>query len=222
MNRYAYAGLTALMIIGLAMIQYGRMDALKTAKQLQGEAFAGTGVFVQQDTILTAYHVIKGYRDIMVKYDGRWYIASVITTDSWHDLALIHITSGKHTPYASVGTARDHESITIKGYDLGQEVLKTHRVWFSFEDNQSRLNAVRTNDEVCQGDSGSAAFDTHNQIVGLTDRGSTERADVTQPGCSRLSWLIKPEVIRDFLVSNGIVSTVNTSTITPVYIVNDT
>jgi hypothetical protein len=163
LNEYLIAALVVFLLSALLdLAQYKNTDVSyntsRTAIEAHDKVFAGTGFFVQDQVILTAYHVIKGFKVLSVLYHGKWYPASVINTDSRHDLALLRINTGSFTAYAAITRVYDKEVVTLKGYDLGQFVLKTHRVKFDASLNQDGLNGTKTTGELCEGDSGSPAF----------------------------------------------------------------
>lgn len=193
-----------------------------TQSRASGEVYSGTGFFVQDQVILTARHVIVGHKEISVFYKGNWYPADVLAESSAKDLALLKVNTGSYTPYALIGTSYDKERATAEGYDLGVLVLRFHDIYFDRSVDQTGLNAVRTQDRICEGDSGGPIVDNNKEVIGVIDEGSAETKDFVASGCSSLGWVVTTDNISQFLISSGVIGNTQNSTINIVYITNQT
>jgi len=88
------------------------------------ESGAGSGVIISSDgLILTCNHVIEGGETIhVILTDGSTYVAEVYGTDSWSDLALLHIdTTG--LPYAEMAVASEESEDAYAYMNVGEQVI---------------------------------------------------------------------------------------------------
>jgi S1-C subfamily serine protease len=219
MNKLIPLLVSIILFLGVSTAQY--KNTVKTQIKPQGTIYMGTGTYVTPTIVLTARHVIIGFKQVYIIEHGTWYNAEVIAQDKNKDLALIHVFGPAHS-YAQIGNASDKESAALKGYDLGRMDLKTHSVTFDFHQNQDNLNAIIPDDETCEGDSGGPVIDSNNKIIGIDLEGSIEPKDITRRGCSKLGFVAKSGDIQSFLESNGIYPENKQSDINAVYVENDT
>ena len=88
------------------------------------ESGAGSGVIISEDgLILTCAHVIEGGDTVhVVLTDGSTYIAEVYGTDSWSDLALLHIEA-TDLPYARLAVAPEGNEDAYSYMAVGEGVV---------------------------------------------------------------------------------------------------
>ena len=149
---------------------------------------AGSGVIVHSDGyILTAEHVIANAKRIFVLTAGEFRApATLVSTDSEHDLALLKIeTVGlSEAPIGYAGTVRlDQEVITV-GFSFGLRDVSVAR---------GRIAAVRTSGvqrvfqvdaAINPGNSGGAVFNGRGEVVGVMTSKFSHPSGIVPEGMS--------------------------------------
>jgi len=159
--------------------------------------FSGSGsgfIASSGGLILTNNHVISGATTISVVLDsGKTLSATVVSTDSTHDLALLKITASTTLPALLLGDS--------SGVQLGQEVVAMGNPLGTFADSVSQgivsgLNRsitvgdassnasedltglIQTDAAINPGNSGGPMFDLNGQVVGVIVASSSNAAGI--------------------------------------------
>ncbi|HSL06216.1 MAG TPA: SUMF1/EgtB/PvdO family nonheme iron enzyme, partial [Nitrospiraceae bacterium] len=149
---------------------------------------AGSGVIVHSDGyVLTAEHVIANAKRIFVLTAGEFRApATLVSTDSEHDLALLKIETVGLTeaPIGYAGAVRlDQEIITV-GFSFGLRDVSVTR---------GRIAAVRTSGvqrvfqvdaAINPGNSGGAIFNRRGEVVGLMTSKFSHPSGIVPEGMS--------------------------------------
>lgn len=125
--------------------------------RLSGKDISCTGVIVETNLVLTAYHC-TGER---MKYRG--YPAEVVNTDEEHDLALFATSTRRFDPIRLGEPWVEEEAYTFGHH---------HRKWKSFSIGTifTILNLLSTSVEAQSGDSGSGLFNMQDELIGILVR----------------------------------------------------
>lgn len=137
----------------------------------------GSGVVISQDGIVvTNYHVISGNPDIEVLVDEKFpYKASVIGTDSAHDIALLRIQAAglSFLPFGNSDSLRVGQPILAIGNPnqllssvTSGIVSGLHRE-YDFPLNATR-RYLQIDAPTSEGSSGGAVVNVNGQLVGIT------------------------------------------------------
>jgi S1-C subfamily serine protease len=129
-----------------------------------------SAVAISKNNILTNYHVIEEKPYVVVKREGRFEKATVISGDKLTDRCIIHIENVTLKP---VSGFRKYESLIIgetvysvgspKGLEntLGQGIISGKREF-------SGLRLIQTTAQISKGSSGGGLFDRFGNLIGIT------------------------------------------------------
>lgn len=129
-----------------------------------------SAVAISKHEVLTNYHVIEERPYVMVKQEGKFKRAMVISGDKETDRCIIHIENVTLKP---VQGFRKYESLTIgetvysvgspKGLEntLGQGIISGKR-------ELSGLRLIQTTAQISKGSSGGGLFDRFGNLIGIT------------------------------------------------------
>lgn len=114
--------------------------------------------------VLSAQHVVHGYKEMTVVLDGKEYKAKVELGDVKTDVAWLSVRTKKELPFALLATAPAVRGDVVwhKGFGVDKpgNVERGH-VTYVGRDN------LATTVSVDSGDSGAALFNTENRVVGV-------------------------------------------------------
>lgn len=146
-----------------------------------GSVSMGSGFVIAKGFITTNYHVVKGARDVTVKFsDGRsvsspGYIA--VSKDSQYDLAIISCDTGAVRPLslAESSAVRIGESVVAVGSPQGLNgsistgiVSGIRKISDIFPDlDLSNATVFQTTAPISHGSSGGPLIDTHGNVIGM-------------------------------------------------------
>jgi serine protease Do len=129
-----------------------------------------SAVAISENKVLTNYHVIEERPYVMVKQEGKFEKAMVISGDKETDRCIIHIENVTLKP---VPGFRKYESLTIgetvysvgspKGLEntLGQGIISGKR-------ELSGVRLIQTTAQISKGSSGGGLFDRFGNLIGIT------------------------------------------------------
>lgn len=159
-------------IVELHMTEFESSSPEKKKRQRLSKDLGGkylcSGSFIDGlGDIITAKHCVEKVDEIeVVTFDQKKYQATVINMSAQHDLALIHIDR-LNTPFFSPATAiRRGEPIFILGSTLGITNTLSAGVIAKLDGDYTFLDCG-----ALPGNSGSAVFDSNEQLVGVLTAG---------------------------------------------------
>ena len=129
----------------------------------------GTGVFIDTNTILTSYHVVKGSKQITIElYDGRVVTATIIGYDRFADIALLS---------ADV-VSTNYVEISERQLVVGEEVVvigHPRQFYFSVSSGivshtyrpKGQITNVQIDAAVNHGNSGGPVFDSDGKFIAI-------------------------------------------------------
>ena len=138
----------------------------------------GTGVIIdERGYILTNNHVVDGVKKIQVTLDdGQTFVASLVSSDSKTDLALIRIATPDPLPTIPVGTSSDlmkGEPVIALGNPYGYESTVTRGIISSLKrtvqvsDTQSYRDLIQTDASINPGNSGGPLVNIDGEMIGI-------------------------------------------------------
>jgi S1-C subfamily serine protease len=136
-----------------------------------GNFSAGTGTLVEDDLIVTNWHVVKDRArkgTITVKFpDGLICEGKVVKTTKVWDLAAIRIESVSVTPLPLGDRPATGDMITVGGYGSGDYKASTGELWaYVAPDKNTPFDVMEVKTTVRQGDSGGAMV-MNGELVGV-------------------------------------------------------
>jgi len=169
--------------------------AVVSIKTLMGE---GSGFLIAADgQILTNYHVIEGFRDIIVvKQDGSKYFASIIKNDKSLDLALIKIeaTNNTYLKLSNSSNANVGSSVIIIGSPFGLEQSVTKGI-ISAKRPYLGKTLIQTDAAVNPGNSGGPLITMDGYVIGIVSQAIRKNIG------EGLGFAISAEDIKAFLLN---------------------
>jgi formylglycine-generating enzyme required for sulfatase activity len=148
----------------------------------------GSGVIVHSDGyILTAEHVIANAKRIFVLTAGEFRApATLVSTDSEHDLALLKIeTVGlSEAPIGYAGTVRlDQEVITV-GFSFGLRDVSVARGRIAAVRTRGVQRVFQVDAAINPGNSGGAVFNGRGEVVGVMTSKFSHPSGIVPEGMS--------------------------------------
>ena len=138
---------------------------------IYGESIGGSGIFVQDNYILTACHVVEDAKRIKIIWaDGREQETLCFETDPRVDLGLIYIDTEEIEGTKTFKDAEVGETIRIVGGPLGIFPYVTEGIVSAVDVNDSFFSEHYLDyvDAASNpGNSGGPVFDIHGNIVGI-------------------------------------------------------
>jgi S1-C subfamily serine protease len=180
----------AAIIFTLTFLGTAQADILDTVRKQTVEVLTekglGTGIVIDNDTVLTAHHVVdeeKNVKVLLAEGDDWPAMAKVIRNAPELDLAVLRLKEPSHIPPVVINcdVLRWGEPVFIVGFPLGLPWVLTHGYIASMhpiEGSDYVLVDVQTN----HGNSGGPVFNTKGELVGILLAGfDTGDKDRTTP-----------------------------------------
>jgi S1-C subfamily serine protease len=148
----------------------------------------------QKMLVLTAAHVVVGIAEtgskliaVSLAYDDKIKVMNVKKIDVVSDLALLEGTNDERFdgPYAAVsnGTPKIGDSVTVIGAPMGDERTVTTGIISNFYSELDKT-FYRVSAPVYYGNSGGAAFDKNNELIGVAHAIQALALYIAIPGAS--------------------------------------
>ncbi len=170
---------------------------ITTTLGYQSAEAAGTGIVLTSDgLVLTNNHVVEGSTEISVTVaaTGETYAATVVGTDSTHDVAVLQLAdaSGLTTaPLDDDGDVAVGDAVTAVGNAEGggtlvaadgtvtalDESITTSSSGGS--EGEALTGLIEIDADVVSGDSGGPLLDDEGEVIGMTTAASSGSADIT-------------------------------------------
>ena len=172
------------------------------------ENWSGTGFALQNGYVVTNYHVIENAQEINIQgVNGDFsqkYEASIIATDKYNDLAILHITDAKFygfkpIPY-NLKTALSEvgEEIFVLGYPListmGDEIKLTTGIISSRTGFQGNVSLYQISAPIQPGNSGGPLFDNKGNLIGIVN--------AKHKGTENVGYAIKTSCLKNLVESS--------------------
>lgn len=144
---------------------------------MYGRGWQGSGVFIDDDLILTAGHIVKGAENIWVTWsDGRRHKAVDWYEESEADLGIIYIRTIEKEHKVKFDNAIVGEEVWALGNPFGVFPVLTKGIISAInvsDDFTRQKNMIITDCAINSGNSGSPLFDKNNNILGICSWGYT-------------------------------------------------
>lgn len=150
-------------------------NVIKTAPKIctiQCGNTIGSGVLIEENKILTAYHVVSNLNDIIITfYPDGIYKTKIVKFDSDLDLALLEITDNKLNikPIIIAKKSEMGQSILVFGSPLNltnsvtKGIISNNKRWFPNKNNPY----IQVDAPISSGNSGGAVVDNNGNLVGI-------------------------------------------------------
>ena len=177
-------------------------------------ASSGSGFIVSSSGhIVTNNHVINGCNEVKVHYNGEKYKASIISRDSYNDLALIkaNFTPSKIFTIKN-GNAELMEDIYVAGYPFGDlfnsSVKITKGIVSSLSGFQNNFSNMQIDAAIQPGNSGGPVIDFQGNVVGVAvaKLDLIKFVEIFKSVPENTNFAIKSSVLINFLNSNGLIT----------------
>lgn len=139
---------------------------------IYSENSKGAGVFIDENYILTAYHVIEN-NDVTVALQNskQTQAATVVKIDQWNDLALIKLNEPTSTPLETISLAKQLPLTGETVYGFGHPRTVTYSVTKGIISNNDQaiagLSKLQFDGQIHPGYSGGPLTNTDGEIVGI-------------------------------------------------------
>ncbi len=136
------------------------------------QAGSGSGVIVSQDgLILTAAHVVQGYREMIVVFpDGKQEKAQVLGANESRDSAMVQILGQGPWPFSEVGDSDElkvGDFVVALGHPKGFDPTRKPPVRFGRIMTRHGIGFLTSDCTLIGGDSGGPLFDISGKVVGI-------------------------------------------------------
>jgi serine protease Do len=172
LNKHLTSNLTPSEVFNLVNPSVWTVISASSAANLKAmnNVSLASAVAISKNRVLTNYHVIEERPYVMVKQEGQFEKAMVISGDKPTDRCIIHLENVTLKP---VPGFRRYESLTIgesvysvgspKGLEntLGQGIISGKR-------ELSGLKLIQTTAQISKGSSGGGLFDRFGNLIGIT------------------------------------------------------
>ena len=171
-------------ILAAANVIYRSVNGFEDRETLDWRVH-GAGVYVGDDFILTAAHVVTNYHIFhIVTADGRDGVAKVAAIDPVQDLAVLEIvtrTGKEKTPFAAAAKLADTSRIPAGspviavGSPAGEPFVVTAGVIMSTSQRQTTFlhdDFVEFDAKITGGSSGGGVFNRNGELIGITSFGN--------------------------------------------------
>ena len=175
-------------------------------------AASGSGFVVSSSGhIVTNNHVINGCNEVKVHYNGEKYRASIISRDSYNDLALIkaNFTPSKIFTIKN-GNAELMEDVYVAGYPFGgflnSSVKITKGIVSSLSGVGNNFSNMQIDAALQPGNSGGPVIDIQGNVVGVAvaKLDLIKFVELFKSVPENTNFAIKSSVLLNFLNSNGV------------------
>ena len=134
-------------------------------------SWQGTGVFIADNLIITAGHMVEDANKVTIIFaNGKKYQADNWYQETEADLAIININTPNKECKLNFDNAKLGEAVWAYGNSLGEGWILTKGVVSAVDAYDSFMetkNMIITDCAVNVGNSGSALFDKHGNILGI-------------------------------------------------------
>lgn len=170
--------------------------------EIYSSIVSGSGIFLNSNTILTNYHVIKSFDKLTVDFQDKTYSGKVIKFDKDLDIALIEIDHNTTLPIAHLIFA-DYEievgsKVFACGFPLlnrlGIELKITSGIISSLKGFNDDDKYLQTTAPIDPGNSGGPLIDEFGNIIGIISAKYTSGTNVGY--ALRLKYLIDDNFIK--------------------------
>ncbi|MCD2471149.1 serine protease [Jiella sp. MQZ9-1] len=182
---------------------YDNMQAIAPQPGTPAFDMAGSGFVIAKGWLLTNAHVVRGCKKVEV---GNKMMASDVTIDEAHDLALIHVAAELGKPLTiSVGKPRLGEDVLALGFPLRSILADSLNVT---RGNVSSLLGLMNDPRYLQisapvqpGNSGGPLVDLAGRVVGVVTAklDAVAVADATGDIPQSINFAIRPDTVSTFL-----------------------
>jgi len=167
-------GLAVCLVIFAPLFRFSKPEVVKlVCEDESGQTWQGAGVFVDDDLILTAGHMVEGAKTIKVFYkDGtirlayKWYMED----KSVADLGIVVVRTPEREPIAYFMDLEVGDDVIVVGNPLGFFPVVTKGIISAvdmYDDFWGSSPFVFTDAATNAGNSGGPAFTTHYEIAGI-------------------------------------------------------
>ena len=171
---------------------------------------AGSGFILTDDGyIVTNYHVVDGATEIKVAtYDNQSYDAKLIGYDESNDIAVLKIEAKGLTPVI-LGDSDDlnvGENVVAIGNPLGELSFSLTSGSVSALNrkvtvNKIAMNLIQTDCAINSGNSGGALFNSHGEVIGITNVKYSNTGDSTTASIDNIGFAIPINSVRSIITS---------------------
>ena len=146
----------------------------------------GSGVIVRDGVVLTNAHVVDGATQVTVVFDdGTRAGASVLGSDSTHDIAVLAVDTGDRPPIeiGSSSSLRLGQTVVALGYPLGlgetatagivSGINRTIDVSNGTGGSEHLVGVLQTDAAINPGNSGGPLIDAEGRLVGINTAGAS-------------------------------------------------
>jgi len=136
---------------------------------------SGTGIFIDNKTILTNYHVVKSYNKLTIEFQNKLINGKIIKFDEILDLALVKIDDSiilnkQHLNFANYNVEIGKTTFA-SGYPLvntmGKELKITSGIISSTKGFNDDNRYMQTTSPIDPGNSGGPLIDEYGNIIGI-------------------------------------------------------
>lgn len=174
---------------------------------------SGSGFFVNNNTVVTNYHVVESCKEIQVNAQSGIFIAESVETDAANDLAAIklgQLVSNTHVKFRGGSSVRVGESILVVGFPLdgilGGGLKATNGIVNGLSGLGSDITKLQISAPIQPGNSGGPLLDDGGLLVGVvvSKIKTSFIVDVTGDIPQNINFAIKSSVLQNFLEANDI------------------
>jgi S1-C subfamily serine protease len=121
----------------------------------------GTGFYIADDKILTAWHVVKGKETVTVQTGNKYCTGYVKDVDGYNDLATLR-TDCKGTPLELAKSSKAGQTVISVGHPGSSKYVATKGIISGYEKNH-----VTSDIRIREGMSGGALMNLDGEVVGV-------------------------------------------------------
>lgn len=200
---FVFIVLTFILLCFAIWIDYNKQLPLNNVVQIKceveyttyyGEYYSGwqgSGVFIRDNLILTAGHIVDGISDAnIITVDGKEYKAKSWYLETEADIGFIEVDTNDVENTLSFDNAKLGEDVWAYGNPLGVFPVLTKGIVSAVlapDDFMNTKDMVITDTAINGGNSGSALFDKEGNILGVCSWGYR--------GAQGMSYFVRSEVI---------------------------
>ena len=190
----------------------GTSPAIPVTPAAKQSVHWGTGFVVDNEYLLTAWHVVQSQKQILVGplISGRWVLAEVVQSDPKLDLALLKVRINLPPLWLSPGNQIPHGlEVSVIGFPqprmqglskkISQGIVNGYR-----SDQEQALDTgfIQFSAEVAQGNSGGPVFGPDGTVIGMVQRKLNSEKLTDFGANSNVSFAIRSSALIKFL-QNG-------------------
>lgn len=140
---------------------------------------SGSGFLINEDTIVTAHHVVEGATAISLRFGQEVVAGETLAVDAEADLAIVRLTGAvsREVLHLADDPAAVGASVAALGYPFGEPLGMTQGAVTATDlrinvAGQDRWGMFRTDAAINPGNSGGPVVTIEGQVVGVVDAGS--------------------------------------------------